>query len=215
MKSKKNSNIEKEMIYVLHLLNEDDSNDYEKLRDMMNKAYVFITNDILDKVTEIVGKNKNIEPGQLVRLNVDQQGKLLQELPNLKLHPVNLTKDGVTISDSTEYIIYSTIKNTNVLLELINNQLSAHSRKIPLISAGIGAGAGVGITVAGWAIVRARLLKQLKKCGDDLVCAEEVKAKIRRLNTIALLSGVGLSRLGSHIATDLYTHSLQNTVIKN
>jgi len=209
MKSKKNSNIEKEMMYVLHLLNEDDSVDNnttenEELEKIAKKTRVFVTNDILDKITTIVGNN-NVKPGQLVKLNVKQLEKLFQMLPEntLKQHNVLQTKGGIPIADSPEYIL-STIEKTDDLFKLFNDQFSALTRKISLI----GAGAGAGITAAGWAAARAYLQKQLKKCGDDTICIEEVKAKIRRLNTIALWSGIGLMRLGSYAATHLYTPSL-------
>jgi hypothetical protein len=205
---KKNSNIEKEMMHILHLLNEDDSNvdntTEEELEKLVGKGRVFVTNDIRDKIVAITGNN-DIKLGQLVKLNVKQLEKLFQMLPEntLKQHNMTLVKGGVPIANSPEYIL-STIKSTDDLLKLFNDQFSALTRKISLI----GAGAGAGITVAGWAAARAHLQKQLKKCGDDLVCIEEVKAKIRRLNTIALWSGLGLMKLGSYAATHFYTPSL-------
>jgi len=202
MKGKKNSNIEKEMIYVLHLLNEDDSNANDTTEEEAEKTRVFIDNDVLKKIIESI-TGKNIKLGQLVKLNANQLNNLTRMFRGLKRHDIIMPVE-IPIENSPEYHIFSTIKDTDILLKQINKQVS---RRIERISS-IGSGVGIGITVAGWAIARARLQKQLKKCGNDLICAEEVKAKIRKLNTIALWSGLGLETLGSHVATHFYNPSL-------
>ena len=61
----------------------------------------------------------------------------------------------------------------------------------------IGAGAGAGITAAGWAAARAYLQRQLKNCGDNEKCKRDIRAKIKKLNRIALISGIGLTALGA------------------
>jgi len=60
----------------------------------------------------------------------------------------------------------------------------------------IGAGAGAGITAAGWAAARAYLQRQLKNCETEK-CKKDIKAKISKLNKLALLGGIGLTVLGA------------------
>jgi len=60
----------------------------------------------------------------------------------------------------------------------------------------IGAGAGAGITAAGWAAARAYLQRQLNNC-ETKECRDEIKAKISKLNKLALISGIGLTALGA------------------
>jgi hypothetical protein len=204
MKDKKNSNTEKEMMYILHLLNEDDSFE-ENVRivkeEIAKKSRVFVTDDIRDKIVAITGNN-DIKLGQLVKLNVEQLDILSQELPGLRIHNIGLTKNGVPIVNSPEYI-FSTVRSTDDLRKLLDKQFSNLARKISLIGAGVGA----GITAAGWAAARAYLQRQLKKCGDDSACIEKVKAKISELNRMALLGGLGLTSLGSYAAARSYTPS--------
>jgi len=75
----------------------------------------------------------------------------------------------------------------------------------------IGAGAGAGITAAGWAAARAYLQRQLKNCETEK-CRKDIKAKISKLNKLALISGIGLTALGA-AAQPLSTAAVQG--VKN
>ena len=94
-------------------------------------------------------------------------------------------KPAVTTTDSTSV--------SNKLLNYLNAMegwAKAHQSSL------IGAGAGAGITAAGWAAARAYLQRQLKNCKTK-DCRDEIRAKISKLNKLALISGIGLTALGA------------------
>jgi len=100
-------------------------------------------------------------------------------------------KPAVTVNQTTKDTTGTSAKQSINMLKAAENWAKAHQGSL------IGAGVGAGITAAGWAAARAYLQRQLRNCGDNEKCKKAINAKIKKLNRMALMGGIGLTALGA------------------
>jgi len=232
MKNKK-SNVKKETQNLLRFLYED-----ENPTRATNAIYVSDGN-ISDFIAQETGIHADI--GTIaVGLSDEQINKFKNDIDG-SLHPIQLPKDIESVRPdfpNTIYTTYALEEFKEEIFKIINDIKVIHLPTTPPASpAGtptpnkflnylsavksfakahqgslIGAGVGAGITAAGWAAARAYLQRQLKNCGDNEKCKKAINAKIKKLNRMALLSGIGLTALGA-AAQPLSTAAVQG--VKN
>jgi formiminotetrahydrofolate cyclodeaminase len=238
MKNKK-SNVKKEMLNVLQLLNEGLlDNAKEALENAKNKATetagniqnkvnevgknieqgldnavknisqsldvedpipVYVTDDIYKDVLEITKDTAtHVSPHTLVYLKISKTEYLKQQHNNLKM--IFVPFDVAQKLPGSPAWVYTTLSPDEFALEITSKLrkylnitkdfAKAHQGSL------IGAGVGAGVTAAGWAAARAYLQKQLNDCKDEK-CRKDIKAKISKLNKLALLGGIGLTAIGA------------------
>jgi len=213
MKNNK-SNVKKETLNLLRFLYEDEApaGATETNQIPIGSIPVYVTDDIYDDVVEMTkGTIPYVSVHDLVPLNVLQVQDLMKRHNNLK--PVNVPPEIAKKLQGSPDLVYTTLSQDEFTtgfankfdkyLGMMKGFAKAHQGSL------IGAGVGAGVTAAGWAAARAYLQRQLKNCETEK-CREDIKAKIKKLNRIALMGGIGLTALGA-AAQPLGTAIMQKT----
>jgi hypothetical protein len=209
MKNKK-SNVKKETQNLLRFLYED-----ENPTGAANAVYVsdgdisgymtYLTNIYpIDIGTIVVGlsdeqiKDLESKVGRLNLLQIPKEAK--EAYPNL---PNSVYTTYTSDIDFKEQILSNKIQVINYTpsATAAPNKLSSYLNAAKVFAKAhqgslIGAGVGAGVTAAGWAAARAYLQRQLKNCETEK-CRKDINAKIKKLNRMALLGGIGLTALGA------------------
>jgi len=187
MKNKR-SNVKKEMLNVLQLLNEGIPDNFgETLTNKVNEGGKNIENKVNETKKNI--ENKVEELQRKAEENTKQSDEELEKALEQAKKQAQEYMGKLANQASNEWKKFTRELNpsfSNTIRYFVKDNKGSI----------IGAGAGAGITAAGWAAARAYLQKQLNDCETE-VCRKEIKDKISKLNKLALLSGIGLTAIGA------------------